>query len=257
MTPELSYSEHLCVHCRKCEQVCKSGVHVIREGKRELRREACIRCGACGETCPTGALALLGRDWSVDEILEEVLLDRLFYGAEGGVTVSGGEPFRQPEALLDLLKALKREGINTCVETCGFASPEAILQASRYTDTFLFDYKETDPALHQRFTGVDPVPILKNLEVLDTARARVILRCPIIPDCNLREEHMLGIAEVAKRHPCIEQVELMPYHPLGLGKAMQIGASSDYANSDFLDRETLRDNAAWIERLSGKPIKIN
>ncbi len=255
--PILGYYSHLCIHCRKCESVCRQGVHLSENGKRVLQRQRCIHCGDCAECCPTGALELLGRDWSLEEVLREINLDRVFYGNEGGVTLSGGEPFAQPTALWTLLPTLKQEGINICMETCGFTSPENIARACRMVDTFLFDYKETDPALHKQFTGVDPEPILKNLDVLDAEGATVLLRCPIIPDCNLREEHFLGIAALAKRHRCIKSVELMPYHPLGIGKSRQIGSESDYANPAFLKRELLFEAARQIGDVCGKAVRVH
>ncbi len=254
--PQLSYLSHLCIHCNACEAACKYGVHISKNGEKALLRENCIQCGACAKICPTGALEMLGKEWSIEEILAEIDLDSLFYGTRGGVTLSGGEPFAQEKELFALLKALKEKRFNVCIETCGYTSPENIQKACQYTDIFLFDYKETDPALHQTFTGVDPTPILQNLNTLDHENATVILRCPMILDCNMREAHYEGIAALAKSHDCIKHIELMPYHPLGIGKAAQIGDCPDYDNPIFLNKEALLDVAQMIQRICEKPVRI-
>jgi len=119
--------------------------------------------------------------------------------------------------------AAKSEGISTCVETCGFTSKANILAVLPYVDIFLFDYKETSSKLHKQYTGVYNERILKNFRLLYEQGQKIILRCPIIPGYNDREEHFLGIAAMEQHYPSLLGIEIMPYHNLGKDKAVAIG----------------------------------
>ena len=169
--------------------------------------------------CSFGALELLGYRISTDDILKEVLRDKNFYkNSGGGLTVSGGEPLMQSGFLLELLKKAKDVGIHTCVETSGFALSDAISAIVPYTDIFLFDIKETDDSLHREFTGVPFDPILKNLRLIDSLGAKIILRLPIVPGKNMREEHFSRLAELASKLSGLTEINVMAYHTLGAPK---------------------------------------
>ena len=95
--PELSFDAARCVGCQKCG-ICPNGAHSF-DGVHVLDRTKCVVCGKCAEVCPVGALEVIGREYSVGELLREVGKDDIFYGDDGGVTISGGEPFAQADSL--------------------------------------------------------------------------------------------------------------------------------------------------------------
>ena len=130
----------------------------------------------------------------------------------------------QGKFLIGLLKDAKELGIHTCIETCGFASSETVAEVAKYTDIFLFDVKETDDIRHKELTGVPFTPIKENLMMLDRMGAKIILRCPLVPNVNTRREHLYAIAEIASELNNIIEVNVMAYHLLGNGKydALQI-----------------------------------
>ena len=254
---ELSYRNNSCAFCSKCSFVCKNGVHSITQGEHKIERSLCVSCGQCADACDFSALEILGREYTVDEIITELKRDDMFFADGGGVTVSGGEPFMQLEGLLALIKRCKEEGYSVCIETSGYTSAENLTKAAEYTDLFLYDYKLTDSAAHKKYVGVDNKIIVDNLSVLDKIGAKVILRCPIIPGVNDSDEHFAAIAKLADKHACILRVELMPYHPLGVSKSEQIGKECVYKESEFLNKNIAESYANKISLLTEKKVIVS
>lgn len=246
------YKEH-CFGCGKCVEVCPEALHRFREnGEHLIQRENCTGCGACETVC-AGALKLVGQEMSIDEILEAVLKDLPFFkNSGGGLTVSGGEPFMQPEFTLNLLKAAKEKGLHTCIETCGYAKWEYIEAFIPYVDLFLWDVKESDAKRHKVYTGVSNERILRNLHRLNAAGANIILRCPIIPGLNDREEHFTAIAELAEELCCVQRIDIEPYHPLGKSKSESLGEKYALKQLSFPEEELVQN---WIAAVAAKTSK--
>ena len=182
----------------------------------------CIGCMACAAVCPADALRKLGTERSVPEVMEEVIKDRPYYGAEGGVTLSGGEPLLQADFAAALLKECKKHKISTCVETAGFVPWEAFEKVQGLTDLFLFDYKLDIQEEMDRYTGGKLETVLDNLRRLAALGKKIVLRCPVIPGINDTDGHFRAIARLAKE--CrIPHAELMPYHNWGEPKWEQVG----------------------------------
>ena len=195
-------------------------------------RHKCTGCGRCvGKAesdldfvCYHKAKEWCGKPMSSEKVLEEVLRDRLYYeNSGGGMTLSGGEPLAQFEYALEILRRAKEAGIHTAVETCGFLTGEKLERAAEFVDLFLYDIKETDPILHEKYTGASNELILQNLDLLDRLSKEVVLRCPIVPGCNDREEHYRKIAELANIHSNVIRIEVEPYHQLGEEKYVALG----------------------------------
>ncbi len=240
-SPQCMVNASLCVHCGRCA-LCPSGA---RDEAGNWNAARCLSCGRCASVCPVGATRLCGQRMSVDEILKRVLPDRPFFRKHGGVTLSGGEPMAQPDFALTLARALAEQGVRVLVETCGQASYEAYERILPYTDGFLFDWKETDPQKHRQFAGVDNVRIRENLTRLSEAKAKLTLRCPIIPGCNDTQAHFEGIGQLTHSLPGIRQVDLLPYHALGDGKRVQLGKAPNP-----IVPPTPRQISAWHDTLS-------
>ena len=225
--PQILYNPSKCIGCMDCVSACPHGCHQSDNGKHLFDRTSCTGCGACAQNCCTGSLSLAGTEMTAQSVMEQVLRDRgVYQESGGGLTLSGGEPFAQPEFAIQLLRMAKEAGLHTAVETSGYTSPEIMREAAKFTDLFLYDYKVTDPALHQILCGVPNERILTNLTLLDTLDAEVILRCPIIPGQNDDPDHIRGIGLIASAHKCIRQIHLEPYHRLGKDKTAQLGLAS-------------------------------
>ncbi len=256
---EITFRADRCVCCGACVKACPKGAHTVTEdGKHIFDRALCIKCGNCARVCPVEALETVGMTKTVEEVLSDVLSDRVFYQtSNGGVTVSGGEPTAQPAFTKALLSACKKEGLHTCIETCGWCKTETLLDIAPLVDLFLFDWKVTDDTLHRQYTGVSNALIVKNLAQLCQIGARVILRCPLIPNINLCEEHLGGIADLAHRFGCIEQIDLEPYHPMGISKINALGKVASYTNDAFLATERAEEAKQYLSDRVSIPVTIS
>lgn len=247
----LSYSENKCIGCGACATVCD--VHEMSGGKHIVHRSRCTLRGRCVAVCPTGALSFVGRDVTVDEVIAEVLRDRKYYGPSGGgMTLSGGEPAMQPEFMLALAMAAKSEGINVAVETSGYAPFGVYESVLQYVDMFLYDVKETDPELHRRFTNVNNKLPMENLRKLYEAGASILLRCPIIPGLNDRDDHFEAIANLTKEMPDLLGAELLPYHKLAASKSGRMGL----AVQEEFEPPSPHLKAEWNEKLKSYGAKV-
>ena len=259
--PQLSFTESKCVGCGGCVKACVLGCHeIVSSGdgfEHKIDRSACVLCGECCSACCYSALEITGKIYDAETVMEDVMRDGIFYETSGGgVTFSGGEPTAQPEFLKAMLAIAKENGLHTAVETCGYAKSELMLEIAGKTDLFLYDLKETDPELHRKYTGKDNALILENLRLLDEAGADIILRCPLIPDLNTDEKHLKGIADTANRHSHISEIQLEPYHPLGISKAGAIGIAPAYDNKEFMDKEQAERCGKTIRQYTTKTVRI-
>ena len=162
--------------------------------------------------------------------MAEILQDRIFYDESGGgVTLSGGEPLRQPEFARELLAACRAQGLHTAVDTCGYGRCEDLLALAAVTDLFLYDVKILDDDRHRQYTGVSNVVILENLKALCQVRANVWIRVPVIPGFNdlMRDVEATAAWVASLGH--VRQLHLLPYHALGRNKAERVGLVPDTA----------------------------
>ncbi len=219
---ELLFYPTKCIGCGACVSACKANAHTLTE-VHGIDRDLCRACFACAEICPTGALAACGEEMTVAQIIDTVWRDIAFYGEKGGVTLSGGEPFAQGEAVVALLRACKERGLPTAVESCGFADEKLLLAALPYVDLFLWDVKDTDAARHERYTGVSNEKILQNLHTVDAAGGKTRLRCILVNGVNTERGHYEKIAALARELQHCEGVELLPYHAYAGTKATHLG----------------------------------
>ena len=160
---QIAFYQNKCIGCGACTQVCPSAAHGIIDADHVFERSLCIGCGRCEKVCLGEALKFYGREMTVSELLPILLEDKVFYETSGGgVTISGGECLCHADFCAELLKSLKREGINTAVDTCGFVPKVALEKIAPFTDMFLYDIKALDEHVHIRCTGKSNKLILEN-----------------------------------------------------------------------------------------------
>lgn len=185
--------------------------------------ESCILCEMKPDDCPTGALDIVGKEYSIKELVEEVKKDMVFYESTGGgVTISGGEPLLQGEFAIEFLKELKKIGINTAIETTGFGKWEILDEISDYLDTALFDLKIMDCELSKRIVNADINLIKFNFERLVKKGMKVIPRIPLIPGYTDSYENINELIKFVKAME-LKEIHLLPFHQYGRAKYKAIG----------------------------------
>jgi pyruvate formate lyase activating enzyme len=206
----------------------------------------------CVETCPTHALSRTGVRKTVEEVVEEVGKDELFYrNSGGGVTLSGGEPLFQPEFAHALLRGCKKRSLHTALDTCGFAKWEILDKILDHTDVVLYDIKHLDPMQHVVETGVSNELILENLERIVRKKKRIWIRVPVIPHSNDSEQHMRNLGRFLSRMG-IEKVSLLGYHEWGRSKYEALGRDYLMETLSPLGEETLVQLKDIVESFSLK-----
>lgn len=228
---QILYHESRCITCGACS-VCPNDAHTFLE-KHIFDRSKCKACGICTNHCPTHALEPTRINMSVDEIIKHIKKDAAFYGENGGLTISGGEPMFQPQQCISLLKTCKEHGIHTAIETCGYFDEKHLPELAKYADLILWDFKISDPTHHKMYTGVSNEVIKRNLLLADNLGIKNILRCIVIRGANTDEAHYSGIAEIFHKLHCCVGVELISYHTYGGSKAMALGRA-DNGNTDWI-----------------------
>ena len=220
---EIYFRPPKCIGCFKCAAVCPQGCHQKEGDFHSFDPTACIKCMACTDICPSGALEAASETMEIAEVVEQVLADKVFYRNRGGLTVSGGEPTTQKEGLLALLDKVKAEGISTCLETCGVFPESLVPELAQRVDLFLYDVKDTDPQRLKENTGADHSLVLRNLRALDALGKKSVMRCILIPEVNMNDDHAQKLGEIFNSLNHCEYIELLPYHPYGLSKTAQLG----------------------------------
>ena len=213
----LFYKEK-CLGCGKCGAVCPE--KAIACGAVDYSK--CTFCGKCSAACSSTALRICGFDADEDEVLGQILSDRLFYGADGGATFSGGECMLYPDEVASLARKCKQAGVSVAVDTAGCVPWSSFARVLPYVDLFLYDIKTLNAEKHKKYVGCDNALIIENLKSLLSRGKRVIVRVPVIPGVNDEEEDMLAIKRLLEPYKGV-RVELLPYHKMGENKYAALG----------------------------------
>lgn len=254
-SPELIFRSDKCVGCGACLGKC--GARTKEGGAVSVDRSKCTLCGKCVDVCVSGCSEICGGAEDADVLYEKLIRDeRYFKDSHGGITLSGGEPLLQPEAVLYLAGRAKEDGIGFAVETSGYCDAGALAELSALGTLFLYDIKGADPVRHEKNTGVSNERIISNLEALAGRGADIIIRLPLVPGYNDSEEDLDELSSLlGKFKRYIRRAEIMPYHRIGLGKLETLGRTSPLSGV----HDGREFAAGWKKKLekSGVILKIN
>lgn len=223
---QLLFFADKCVQCGRCVAACSNGANEIKKGTLVFARSKCTNKGTCSDICPTGARKFIGEALTIDEVVERVKKDYIYFTeSNGGVTFSGGEPFLHTEYLRELNLRCQGLGINTAVESCGYFDFAANLDILERLDMIFFDLKTMDSDQHKRFTGVSNEIILQNIRQASALNRNIVVRIPVITGINDDAENIKKTAQFLLNDTTIRRVELLKYHQLGMPKMQALGVT--------------------------------
>ena len=180
-----------------------------------------LRCACCHnpDTWDFGG----GKIVSAEEIFRKIQRLRAYFGKDGGVTVSGGEPLLQADFVSELFSLCRADGISCALDTSGCVYNESVERLLSLTDLVLLDYKYTNDTDYKKYTGMSMQTAEDFLARLDALGKRVWIRQVIIPTLNDSEESVRRLYALSERYSCIEKTELLPFRKLCVEKYRALG----------------------------------
>jgi len=218
--PELVWYDVRCIGARECLQACPEDALTLTPQGIRINRERCTACGACADACPAAALEVIGRSWTREELIKELLSDQVFYETSGGgVTFSGGEPMMQADFLRQVLPRCREAGIHIALDTCGAVAWENYERVLPWVNLVLYDLKIMDPKHHAAATGVSNDIVLENARRLAARGVPMWIRTPVIPGYTDDHSNIVAIARfISEALPTVQRWDLLAYTNLGRPK---------------------------------------
>ena len=251
LNPQLYFIKKRCKNYRGCISVCtEKAISSDNEKNIILNRKNCTECMNCVEECINGAFQQIGKEYTVDEIMKEIEKDIPFFGNDGGLTLSGGEPLFQYEFSVSILRKCKGSGISTALDTSGYAGQEIIDEIIKYCDLVLYDIKCMDSGKHERETGAGNKIILENaVRIAEKTKLRISL--PLIPGFNDDEKNITETAKFGKFLK-VKFIDINPFHTLGADKYHYLGLPNPYNDYKQLHKEDIIRTRKIIEQFGIK-----
>lgn len=196
-----------------------------------------LRCGCCHnpDTWEFGT----GTEYTCEEIVSKARRYKEYFGKEGGITVSGGEPLAQAEFVKELFRLCHQEGINTCLDTSGSILNDSVKELLTVTDRVLLDIKYTDNGLYEKYVGCNFDRVIEFLEYLNEINVPVTLRQVIIPTLNDSEDNILKLKEIAVKYSCTDKIELLPFKKICQVKYDKLGIEFPFSAIPQPSKETM------------------
>jgi pyruvate formate lyase activating enzyme len=222
---ELMWHDVRCIGARDCLSACQESALALTPQGMRIDRASCTACGDCAQACPSGALELIGREWSPQALFAEVKKDAVFFETSGGgVTLSGGEPMAQTDFVLALCRLCREAGLHVALDTCGTVAWERYERVIPWLDLVLFDLKIFEGGRHRAGTGVDNGLILENARRIASAGVPMWIRTPVIPGWTADPANITALADfIAGELPEVERWDLLALSNLGQAKYQRLG----------------------------------
>ena len=239
-----------CIDCRSCAETCPEGAISYGPDAVAIDRALCRACGTCAEDCPGAAMQVLGQEYSVDALVDEVAKDRAFFEKSGGgITVSGGEPTLQAPFVAAFLERVRAQhNVHVALDTCGMCNEQALDSLLDHSDLVLFDLKEIDPANHERLTGHSNAQILQNLSHvkrrIETRRRPLGLwiRTPLVPGATATEANLSGIGAFLALHgldKLVQRWELCAFNNLCQQQYRRLGKPWQFEDQPLMEQRDI------------------
>jgi len=180
-----------------------------------------LRCGYCHN--PDTWDVAGGTEYTAEDIVAKCERYREYFGSEGGITLSGGEPLLQAEFVGEVFRLCRARGINTCLDTSGSVLNDDVKNALCYTDRVLLDIKFTSDELYLTHVGCSIDGPMSFLRYLDSADIPTTLRQVIVPGLNCDEKNVERLCYIVNEHKCVDKVELLPFRKMCRVKYEKLG----------------------------------
>lgn len=187
-----------------------------------------LRCGCCHN--PDTWEMTGGTQYTPQQIVDKAVRYKEYFGAAGGITLSGGEPLLQAEFAYEVFEACHQNGINTCIDTSGSILNEDVKRLLTVTDRVLLDIKYTNDEQYREFAGCSLQKPLEFLAYLNAQKIPVTLRQVIIPTLTDGEQNIKLLKDIADRHPVVDKIELLPFRKICQTKYDNMGLEFRFAN---------------------------
>jgi pyruvate formate lyase activating enzyme len=218
--PSPMYFSSRCIVCGNCVKMCVHNAIHLENEKIIIERKYCNVCDnqSCTEECYTDALKLSGYEISISKLYDIIQRDRKFWGSEGGITLTGGEPLLQIDFAEEILTSCHEAYIHTAIETCGNVPSQSFSKVMPFLDWIFFDLKHLNNEEHKKATGIGNMLIQENAKLLSREfEGRLIFRLPLIPGFNDSNENINDIISFIKKAGKNE-INILPLHHLGREK---------------------------------------
>lgn len=181
-----------------------------------------------------------GKEYTTEQLVKQALRFREYFGKDGGVTASGGEPLMQAEFVSDFFERCQSEGLNTCLDTSGCVLNEEVKRLLCHTDRVLLDIKFTTSDAYRENTGGDMSAVMDFLSYLDEQGIPTTLRQVIIPTVNDTEEQVKELKRIADSHKNVDKIELLPFRKICQVKYDDLGIDFPYGSIPEPSREKMK-----------------
>ena len=187
-----------------------------------------LRCGCCHnpETWAVGG----GKEYTETEIVDNALRYREYFGEQGGITLSGGEPLLQAEFVGKVFSLCKDNGINTCLDTSGAILNQSVKDALEFTDRVLLDIKYTNAEYYKKYVGCEFSSVIAFLGYLQEKGIKTTVRQVIIPTLNDDKSSVLELKKLVSNYSCVDKIELLPFKKICKTKYEQMGLEFKFDN---------------------------
>ena len=204
-----------------------------------------LRCGCCHnpDTWEIGA----GTEYTPTELAQKAERYREYFGKEGGVTLSGGEPLLQADFAAEFFRECRSRGINTCLDTSGSIINDEVKELLKYADRVLLDIKYTNDTDYREYVGCAYEKPLEFLELLQKKNIPVTLRQVIIPTLNDNGENIQKLKEIAEKYSVVEKTELLPFKKICSVKYEKMGLDFRFKNLPTPTKEKIKELEAILK----------
>ena len=204
-----------------------------------------LRCGCCHN--PDTWNITEGKQFTAGEIIDRAVRFREYFGKEGGITLSGGEPLLQAEFARAIFALAKDAGINTCLDTSGSLMNDSVRDLLSVTDRVLLDIKYTDELMYKKHVGCDMESVLSFLEYINERKINVTVRQVIIPTLNDTKENILALKNITRVYPSVDKIELLPFKKICTVKYEKLGIPFPFADIPTPTREKMDELNGYLK----------